>query len=226
MDMLHKSLSLSEVGGLFAVFVVIMVAVWFGYRHLQKKRREMFEQFALRQGFSYAPEGNHFLSDQRPGLFSQGHRRWIQHFLMREEGERREYLFEYRYVKGHGKSRRMIMETVYARRNSGWNLPVFTVDPENFLHRVAGIFGYQDIDFSQDPDFSQAFLLRGEKVTSLREFFHEGRRQVLKQHPKFHLEGGEDLLLVYQRGERRKARDVEFFLQEARTLADAFQRLG
>jgi hypothetical protein len=41
------------------------------------------------------------------------------------------------------------------------------------LHRVAGAFGYQDIDLESSPEFSRRFLLRGADEAHIRALFHD-----------------------------------------------------
>jgi hypothetical protein len=51
------------------------------------------------------------------------------------------------------------------------------------LHRLADVFGYQDIDIETDPGFSRSYLLRGLDKLAIRAHFDAEVRGFYERHP-------------------------------------------
>ena len=81
-------------------------------------------------------------------------------------------VFDYSYTTGvTNDSLNTTSQTVAAFRLPGRNIPSFELTPEGLLQRAASVFGYQDIDFENAPEFSKRFVLRGEDEAATRAFF-------------------------------------------------------
>lgn len=155
------------VGG--AVLAGVIAAV---VRH-QKQRTEGVRQLAgrLGWGFQESVQFSGIPGLDRFELFSQGRARKLRNLVTSPAGDPRIVVFDYTYTTGGGKSRRIHSQTVCYATADHLSLPSFSLRPENFFHRVAGAFGYQDIDLERHPDFSRAFVLRGEDVAGIRDAF-------------------------------------------------------
>jgi hypothetical protein len=104
-------------------------------------------------------------------LFRPGHGKRVRNAMTSPAGGASIVLFDYRYVTGAGNSRRSHRQTACYIVDDALALPSFSLRPETFVHRVSGLFGYQDIDLPSRPEFSRLFLLRGEDEAAIRALF-------------------------------------------------------
>lgn len=166
-------------GLLIALGIALMAAVgWFAWR-AEKKRRERFRRWAAERGFSYRHE--HDPSVRKVYGFLDrlqiGHSRRGYHVLRGEWMGRRAAAFQFRYTVGSGKHQQTISVAVallYLERP----FPELLIGPENFLHRFAGVFGFDDIDF-ESAQFSQAFQVRCGDKKFAYDFCNTGMMEFL-----------------------------------------------
>lgn len=139
----------------------------------EKKRTAALQALAegLRGEFVARPAMSAVPGLERFELFTQGRNREIRNLLSGEKDGRRIAVFDYSYVTGGGKSRATWRQTVVHLQVPGLALPGFALRPENMFHRLAGVFGYQDIDVDADPVFSKQYLLRGADEHAIRALF-------------------------------------------------------
>lgn len=93
-------------------------------------------------------------------------------------------------------------ETVVAFSHKDAMLPQFRLSPENLVDKLLSGLGFQDIDFPDDPKFSQAFLLRGQDESAIRKLFSHAVRAELLSHSELVIEGAGPILLVYRPSNR------------------------
>lgn len=117
-------------------------------------------------------------------------------------GKRQEinfYLFEHEYVTGHGKNSTTHYETICVINKPDLDLPQFFVRDENMiLDSLGKLFGGQDINFTEDPEFSKMFVLQGIQESSVRYFFSSKvRKAFVNYHVKgYKYEGYKDCFVV------------------------------
>jgi len=207
------------------IFTVLILALVIGavvrMKVLAKKRREALAAFAKMNGFKYQTTGNlRDFQDANLPLFSRGHSQSVLNQLRKSGPDREEIFFDYRFIEGMGKSRRAYALTVALFRNPRVNLPAFTLEPEHVLHRIAGVFGYQDIDIPSDPEFSRLFFLRGKDEARIRLLFSPSRCRFLCSLGKIHLEANEGALAIHRADKEIKADAFPTFVNEARRISD------
>jgi hypothetical protein len=108
---------------------------------------------------------------ERFGLFGQGYSRSVTNFMAGQKDGVRAAAFDYRYPIGSGKTQSTFQQTVVYLRSEALALPAFLVRPENVLLRMGTVFGYQDIDFADRPEFSRRCPLRGPDEAAVRAAF-------------------------------------------------------
>ncbi len=154
--------------GQILIFVVIaIVAVVGGYfAHLaEKKKRAALAAWAAANGFSWSPAKRSGGPYPFPP-FQSGHSRYSRYHMSKTHpgptpglGQAGFDLFEYHYAEtsGSGKNRRT---THYYFTCAAIKAPAdmgeVDVRPEHWGDRLAGAFGFDDIDF-EDPDFSKRY---------------------------------------------------------------------
>lgn len=211
---------------LVAVFLLAVVAAIVADYRMEKKRTEEFRAIAGRLGLQFVGESAPDQMAQWNGLhlFDQGRSRSIRNLLQGEVEGSRVAVFDYRFTVGSGKNSHTYRQTVCAFEDARLQLPGFELRPESFWHRIGGLFGYQDVDFEEQPEFSKRYLLRGSDEGGIRALF---RRDILE-----HYETREGLcteakgarLIVYRAAKRVPTAEVEMFLREGLALLVLFSR--
>ncbi len=205
------------VGGILAV---VGAGVYLAWRY-EKQRTAALSDVALRMGFRFAERDDSVLVPGFP-LFERGRGRKAKNVMMGTSGGRAVTLFDYWYTTGGGKSSQTHSMSV-ALYEGFSGLPPFDMAPENFLTRIANAFGWQDIDFDANPEFSNAYLLRSPEEAAVRAAF---RSDVLSffaaaRDWSVHAHGGR--LAVMRALERRcKPEDVQVFLDDCGKVAGVF----
>ena len=138
-------------------------------------------------------------------------------------------IFDLTYTTGGGKHSHTHRQTIIRFASSQLNLPDFTVSPEWFFHKIAKLFGVKDINFPEDPAFSSAFLLQGERETAVRDLFSTQIREWFSAR-KGITAAGRDQQLFFFRAEQRVNPDkiaglleegFQFFKLLAKPVADS-----
>lgn len=76
-------------------------------------------------------------------------------------------------------------------------IPLFTIEREHILDRLAALAGYDDIDFEKFQKFSDKFRLKGEDEEAIRSFFSAPLINFLDAECKYRLESsGRNILIL------------------------------
>lgn len=191
-------------------------------RRQERRRSAALEQAALRLGMNFLVQDEAFATSGFTGrlpLFQRGYGRGISNVARGSN----ESVFEFRYTVGSGKNSSTYQQTVAVFDLSPRELPAFELKPEGLTDKLGSLFGGQDINFEEDPEFSRRFRLRGPSEDAIRERFHTGLRQQLVAGGSWSVEGDGPWLAVYRRSKRVRPDDLMDFLQETRRLAGAFR---
>lgn len=78
-------------------------------------------------------------------------------------------------------------------------LPDFTLQKEGFIDTLFAFSGFNDIDFSEYPNFSYYYLLKGPNELEIRSFFKAEIIHFLEQNKGYHIESKKKTLLIYKR---------------------------
>ena len=135
-------------------------------------------------------------------LFNIGRLRTMTNLIIADTGDVRITLFDYKYVTGHGKNRRVRRQTVALAQADDLNVPAFHLRPEGMWDSITSLFGWQDIDFVEHPDFSKAFVLRSDMEEATREFFDKDLLDFFTNHPKTCFESAHDRFVYFHRWKR------------------------
>ena len=105
------------------------------------------------------------------------------------------------------------------------DLPTFYLRPENFLDKIAGKLGFEDIDFDTSEEFSKSYLLKGEDEYSIRNIFNELVISFYETHKGICTEGKYNTLIYYQPNHRVKPEQIHDFMDLGYTIFDLFNRV-
>jgi carbonic anhydrase len=217
-----------ELGYIIAGSIAVLILVVVGVRIAERKRADSLREAAERLGLSFDPNAEGILDSVFVNfpLFNRGRSRRFRNLLSGGRGRDQVWLFDYRYVTGHGKNRRVHRRTVAAYPQAARNLPLFELRPERVFEKVLTMFGYQDIDLPEYPEFSGRYLLRGRDEDAIRALFNSKRIAVLEGIKNVGVEGEGSCLVVYRHRRRVPPDQLPMFLDQARMIRDAFgQRL-
>ena len=215
------NLGLSD-GALFILGgAIVVVALFLFLRQWERKREEAFRSAARQAGWSPAdppdavPEGA-----QGFHLFEQGRQRRVTSAFSQRSMSFESTLLDYRYTTGSGKNSSIHRQTVLVVRREGLALPAFELRPENVFHRIGSAFGYQDIDLESRPEFSKAYLLRGEDENAIRGLFADaGVVHHFEKNRGWSVDAAGEWIVVYRHGKRTKPDQLREFVREAERAA-------
>ena len=188
-----------------AVFLII---------YNQKKERERtaaLQQTAATLNWSFAPEValNAIAGLDRFTLFGQGHGKQVKNFMYGDAQGIKAAAFDYVYITGSGKHRQTHYQTVIYLEPANLKLPFFSLRPENFIDKMMGAFGYQDIDFGQRPEFSRQYILRGQDELAIRQTFDDRLLAFFENYAVTSVDAGGNQLFVFRAGYRIPPHEIE-----------------
>jgi hypothetical protein len=176
----------------FGGVAVLVGAVALVARAREQKRRAAYEEFSLVRGFTFEPERpeaeRRFEDVFEP--FTQGRRRKWGYTIAGSKNGVPFTAFEYSWVTGGGKNSSTHRVSGIVWERDGLTLPKFALSPEGWFSRLGGIFGMQDIDFSESSDFSRGYRLKGPDEAGIRVLFTPEIRQFFASTPEQHVAGG------------------------------------
>jgi hypothetical protein len=203
----------------FAGLAALFGVIWYVSAQMEKKRSLAFEQVAGTLGLTFEGEPNGPPINWSSWLFEQGRNRQTRNYSRGQYHGVDVRLFDYYYVTGSGKNRTTHKQTVLAVSSGSLDLPAFELRPENLLHKIGSMFGYQDIDFQMYPEFSRLFLLRGEDEGAIRQTFHHEVLQFFERRAGVSIEGLGSGFAYYRRGTRIDPQQLSGFVEDGIALA-------
>jgi len=135
-------------------------------------------------------------------------------------------MFDYNYAEGTSSDVAHYKQTVAVFKSESFNLPVFSMGPENFLHRIGAKLGMQDIDFEDYPQFSKQYLLEGENEAAIRSFFTPSILDFFTQNKDWNVEGHGQYLVLYKSCVKLEPEEMEPFMKETLSMATLFQSIS
>lgn len=92
------------------------------------------------------------------------------------------------------------------------HLPTFVVEKEQLYDRIRQFRGFEDIDFDEDPEFSNTVLLKAEKKAAVKKVFGPELRALVTKNNQFHIEcNGSELLFFGKNTALNEQELVELF---------------
>jgi hypothetical protein len=136
----------------------------------------------------------------------RGHSRYAYNIMGGRHEKQDITAFDYHYVTGHGKSRRVHNLSVFVL-GSPLSLKPLYIRPENVFDRVSDFFGHDDIDF-ESAEFSRKFYIKAQEKRWAYHVIHQQMMEYLMQAPKFHIQMGGEHIMVW-RNRRFNERDFD-----------------
>jgi hypothetical protein len=200
---------------LFIVLVLGLVIFLVVYRQQKEKERTgQLQLVAAQLGWDFLADAalNMIPSLDRFTLFNQGHGKQIRNMMYGEASGVKAAVFDYIYVTGYGKNRQTHYQSVVYLEPPNLAVPYFSLRPENLLLKVFSVFGYQDIDFGQRPEFSRLYTLRGQDESSIRQTFTDGLLGIYENYPGTCTDAGGNQLFLFRGGYRLSPQEIQSYV--------------
>src|SRR5262245_13851250 len=212
--------------GFFAFFIALAVFLIIYNNKKERERTQVLEAAAAQLGWSFAAAApmNTITGLEQHDLFSQGHSREIKNFMYGQARGVKAAIFDYKYITGSGKNQQTHFQSVVYLEPDNLSAPVFSLRPENFIHKMMTAFGYQDIDFGQRPEFSRQFILRGQNEIAIRQSFNDRVLSFFESYPGLCIDAGGNQLFLFRPGHRCEPPEIEGQVGLALQISDLLKR--
>jgi len=197
-------------------------------------RNGVMSKLAHTLGLTFSAEDSFGLARQLQGfeLFERERTRWfnqgkISNVMRGLVGETDVYLFDYTFTVQAGKSRKPITQTVFFANDKNWYLPDFHLKPESFWHKFQAMVGLEDdIDFAENPEFSDKYWLISKYEDLIRQQFTPKLQGFLMEKPPAHLEGNNYYLIAYKPRQKMQAAEAQVFFSHCCEIVQLLQEKG
>ncbi len=152
-------------------------------------------------------------------LFNKGGRRRATNIMSKTIGllEEKINIFDYQYTISTGKSSVTHYQTVFFIQSKELGLPEMLIYPENFFHKIGSLFGMQDIDFEEWPEFSRKFLVQGDEW-GVRRLMSEELTKFFLVEKRWCLESLGFYLVFYRRKALVKPKSIKVLFNKGMRL--------
>ncbi|MBN2587839.1 MAG: hypothetical protein JXA64_06675 [Candidatus Fermentibacteraceae bacterium] len=191
-------LVLAIAGGI--IWIVLMV---------EKKRTAAWEAIAGRLGAQFTPKGSGEFTLFPFQLFNSGTSRKMKNHMKWESEGVTVHLADYQYTvrtyTGRSNTSKTYKQTICILEKQGLDLPrTFMRRQVAFLDWMGNKFGAQDINFEEDPEFSKAFVLKGDETRTPQIVGPEMRQHLLQNRGQFKTLEMNGPAIMVNFGKRRK----------------------
>jgi hypothetical protein len=211
------------IAGLAILAVAVVAALAVIGRRMEKKRSDALRFACDEMGFVFETGGDleqvKALGDFP--LYGRGHSRKVKNVMTGRAGDHEVKLLDYQYTTGGGNHSHTCRQTVAVYPGAGTGLPDFILAPENVVHKIGQIFGYQDINFDSNPVFSSHYLLRGPDDMAIRSAFDTDTLSFLEQQQGWTVEVRGGSVAIYRAARRCDPGNVRTFVVESQAVLRA-----
>jgi hypothetical protein len=131
-----------------------------------------------------------------------------------------EMLFcDYSYRTGSGKHSKTHSLSLLCIHGQ-FDLPEFTLEPEDMFSKFAQAVGYQDIDLDSDPEFSKKFVVRGKDPNRIKKVLSPLLLQSLKQQPLARIEAANGAIAYHRK--QVPTKEIQSWIEEGRRILQGF----
>lgn len=161
--------------------------ILFSYLFSMERRKKM-AAYAASQGWQFNPDRDKGMSDRYPAFkcLRRGHSRYAYNIMHGSRDGRDVTAFDYHYVTGHGKNRRVHNLSALVIRSPHALKPLY-IRPENVFDKVSDFFGMDDIDF-ESAEFSRKFFVKAPEKRWAYDVVHQRMMAFLLDAPSFHIQ--------------------------------------
>jgi hypothetical protein len=193
------------------VAMLIGIAIWAVIQ--ERKRREALALWVAAHDLRFDPDRNHSFDEQFPEFdcLRSGSNRYAYNIITGQWRDRTLLAFDYHYEtystnsKGHRQTHHHHFSAVMLHANVP--LKPLIIRSENLFDKMAGAFGFDDIDF-ESAQFSKRFYVKAPDRRWAYDVIHPRAMQLLLDSPKFSIEFDRQYVMAWRSG-RFKITDYE-----------------
>jgi len=180
------------------VYIAIIGIVILVVHTFAVQRRKKIEAYAKSQGWTFSQAKDKGMQDRYPRFkcLQRGHSRYAYNIMQGNRDGRNITAFDYHYVTGHGKSRRVHNFSALVIQSPLVLKPLY-LRPENIFDRVTDFFGYDDIDF-ESAEFSRQFFVKAQDKRWAYDILHQRMIEYLLEAPKFHFQLDSEHVMIWR----------------------------
>lgn len=170
------------------------------------KRQKELSAFAMQSGFAFTPHaGDHHEQYDSFDPFDRGHSRRSSNLIHGRRGAIDWEMFDYKYTTGSGKNRQTHHCGVVLARIDVV-LSRMRIRPEGFFDKLAGLVGFDDIDFESE-EFSRRFHISSDDRKFTYDLIHPKMMEYLLGAPAANWQLGSRIVMITRSG-RYKANEL------------------
>jgi len=194
---------------LTVLFFAAVVGIIVLFVHMfSLERRKKLSTYAKSKGLHFSPDKDKKI-DARYSSFKclrRGHSRYAYNIMRGKRDGRDLTAFDYHYVTGHGKSRRVYNFSALIIQSPLPLKPLY-LRPENIFDKVTDFFGFDDIDF-ESAEFSRKFYVKSPEKRWAYHVIHQRMMAYLMESPRFHIQFDPEFIMAW-RGKRFSEQDFD-----------------
>ncbi len=175
-------------GGIFVLFVVLIVGVLIAGIIFGLKRRKELSAWASKHNMSFSSDKDSAFGHRFPAVkpLNTGHSRYGKNFIQGEWKGRNFIGFDFHYTTGSGKNSKHHSLSGVAIASSIPLKPLF-IRPEGFFDKLTEFFGFDDIDF-ESAEFSKKFFVKAKDKRWAYDVIHARAMEFLLASPRITLQ--------------------------------------
>ncbi len=175
---------------IFIGFVILIIVLAVVGAIQKRKRRQALAGWAMNNGWQYDPGSDHSFDQRYPSFdcLKQGSDRYAHNIVSGQRKGREFQAFDYHYEthstdsKGRRQTHHHHFSAVIIRPQV--LLKPLVIRPENLFDKLAGFFGFDDIDF-ESAEFSRAFCVKSPDRRWAYDVLHSRTIELLLASPRF-----------------------------------------
>ncbi|MBR4571681.1 MAG: hypothetical protein IKO19_13565 [Candidatus Riflebacteria bacterium] len=185
--------------GVFAVIVVAVIITIVIKQKKENERKQEIDDYCKKNNLIYSESAKNIPSGAKNFKLINIEGRNYYAEMSGVQGDYHFSIFDYIYETNTRKSHQEHSFTICVLSCDNIKMPQFFARDENSIIDTLGeLFGGQDIDYDEDPTFSDKFVLQGKSEPLVREFFNSKvRASFVKNHKEaYQYEGDQDCLMI------------------------------
>ena len=185
--------------------VLIIAIVHVVVKRREERRTEALATAADEMGLIFKPEGDDAFHQSLPEfpLFQVGRKQLLKNLILADTPELKMGLFDYCFTVGHGKHKKVRKLSVVVVQSADLHAPSCHLRPQiAFWDPIGALFGKQDVNFADHPEFSKAFVLKTDSEEETRAFFDQGLLDFFIKHADISFETRQGAFLYFRQWKR------------------------
>jgi len=103
--------------------------------------------------------------------------------------------------------------------------PLFVIDRESLLDKVAFLAGFKDIVFELHPDFSNRFKVKGDDEAAIKQFLNRAVIEFLEERKSYHIECNGQALLIFEKERNATISEIKQLVNFAVLFSDLIKNV-